>query len=128
MLYGGAALVVFVLWVYCVIDCISTDETLVRNLPKTTWLLVVIFVPTVGSVAWLALGRPTEAGFYPNQPRRSPPRFDTRPPALPPVGPEDQPGFIESIEERRLRAWENDLKRREEELRRRETGEPPEIV
>lgn len=58
---GGAVLLVF--WAWAVLDCISTDSILVRNLPKTTWLLLVLFIPTIGAVAWLLLGRPEHAGL-----------------------------------------------------------------
>ncbi len=58
---GGAALLI--LWVWAVLDCISTDSILVRNLPKITWLFLVIFIPTIGAIAWRLLGRPEHAGF-----------------------------------------------------------------
>lgn len=129
MIYGVGALLVLVLWIYCIVDCISTDETLVRNLPKLAWLFLVIILPTMGSIAWLVLGRPLGAGLYPNQPRGSggapapPPRARGGLPRQ--AGPEDSPEFIASLEERRLRAWEADLRAREEELERRRR-EPPE--
>ena len=59
------ALVALALWVYCVLDVIATEEMLIRNLPKTVWLLIVIFVPTIGALAWLMLGRPPYAGLRP---------------------------------------------------------------
>ncbi|MGH2757663.1 MAG: PLD nuclease N-terminal domain-containing protein [Actinomycetota bacterium] len=122
----------FVLWIYCVFDVISTEESLMRNLPKMVWLVIVIFVPTVGSIAWLVLGRPQNAGFAPGdttyrpEPRggrvdRSTPRSSGV------VAPDDDPRFLAQIDERtkRLQEWEEDLKRRDEELRRREEGEGP---
>lgn len=54
-------LLVGVLMIYCLIDLISTDEHAVRNLPKLVWLLLVLFFPLVGSIAWLAAGRPQRA-------------------------------------------------------------------
>jgi hypothetical protein len=126
MHYGVAGVLVLLLWIYCIVDCIGTDEVLVRNLPKVTWLFIVIILPTVGSVAWIVLGRPVEAGFQTGHPRAH------RPPArgLPPasrdaIGPEDSPGFMSSMDDRRLAAWERELRAREEELRRRERGDPP---
>jgi hypothetical protein len=43
------------------------------------------------------------------------------------IAPDDDPRFLAQIDERtkRLREWEEDLKRRDEELRRREQGEGP---
>lgn len=60
---GLGGLTMMLIWIWAVFDCISTDSILVRNLPKTTWLCLVVFVPTVGAVAWLILGRPEHAGF-----------------------------------------------------------------
>jgi hypothetical protein len=52
------SVVVFAIWVFCLVDVIGTDEVRMRHLPKLGWLLVVILLPFVGSIAWLALGRP----------------------------------------------------------------------
>lgn len=122
--FGGiAGLLLLGLWIYCVLDVISTDEMVMRNMPKIVWLVIVIFLPTVGSVAWLALGRPERAGlkpgdttYFPGTPRRS---------SRPPVGPEDSPEFMLRAGEtsKRLQRWEEDLRRREEELKRREGGD-----
>lgn len=120
------------LWIYCIFDVIASDEALARNLPKGFWLLIVIFLPDIGSLAWLLLGRPLYAGWRPGDTtRRAPKRV---------IGPEDRPDFpsarptrplpppaspapLESHEDR-LASWERDLRRREEELRRREQGDP----
>ena len=76
----------FVLWIWAVFDVIATDRALVRNLDKIMWLLLVIFIPTVGAVAWLALGRPVNAGFTPGATYTRPSRLDR---AAAPRGPED---------------------------------------
>jgi hypothetical protein len=55
-LLGGV--VTFALWVFCLVDVIGSDESRIRNLSKTIWLLLVLFFPFVGSVAWLVAGRP----------------------------------------------------------------------
>jgi len=114
---GLAGVLLLILWVYCILDVIATDEMLARNMPKMIWLLIVIFVPTVGSIAWLALGRPERAGIRPGE-------TSTRP-ARRVIGPEDSPEFMlraaQDVE--RLRLWEDDLRRREEDLKRREQGD-----
>ena len=60
MLYmdGALSLVVLALWIFCLIDVITTDEGACRNLSKTFWLVLVVFLPAVGSLAWLLAGRP----------------------------------------------------------------------
>jgi len=39
--------------VYCTLNVITTPEAEVRNLPKLLWLLIVLFFPIVGGIAWL---------------------------------------------------------------------------
>ncbi len=60
MLYmdGLLSLVILGLWVFCLIDVITTDESLCRNLGKVMWVVLVILLPLVGSLAWLIAGRP----------------------------------------------------------------------
>lgn len=132
MFFGGGllALMVLALWVYCILDVIATDDSAVRNLPKMLWLFVVIFIPTVGSVAWLILGRPQGTKFGPRDTAtRSEHRGDTpdRPQrSLRAVPPDDDPGFLAQLDERtkRLREWEDHRKRRDENGRRRDNGDP----
>ena len=55
---GAMGLVLFALWIFCLIDVITTDEVLCRNLQKTWWILIVLLLFDVGSVLWLVAGRP----------------------------------------------------------------------
>ena len=118
------------LLVYCLIDCIQSDEGSVRNLPKTMWVLLIIFLPIVGSVAWLVVGRPLGA------PTRSVPWPSTRTAGFPEherprsaMAPDDDPEFLaglaasDSRHERMLADWEAQLREREERLAR--TAEEP---
>jgi hypothetical protein len=120
--FGVVSIALLGLWLYCIFDVIASDEVLVRNLPKGLWLLIVIFLPDVGSLAWLLLGRPLYAGWRPGDTtRRTPKRV---------IGPEDRDDFPTRrppalpSREQELADWEDRLRRREEELRRREQGEP----
>ena len=125
--FGFVPLVLLALWIYCILDVIATEDSLVRNLPKPMWLLIVIFLPDIGSLAWLLLGRPMYAGWRPGDTSRRPTKRV--------IGPEDRADFpsgplrpsprpVES-RENELAAWEEQLRRREEELRRREQGDDP---
>ena len=125
-MWGFAGLAMMALWAFCVFDVIATQESMVRNLPKTLWLVIVIFVPTLGSIAWLILGRPENVRFTPGS-------TDYRAPRRP-VGPEDALDWSPSAgagasgdaeRARQLQGWEEELRRREEDLRRRE-DRPPE--
>ena len=62
MLYfdGLIGIVTFGLWIFCLVDVITTDESSCRNLPKLLWLLVVLVLPLVGSIIWLVAGRPQQ--------------------------------------------------------------------
>lgn len=151
MFYGLAFLFSLGLLVFCVLDCIA-DSSLVRNLPKTLWILLIIFLPTIGSIAWLLLGRPEKTRFYPGDTRVRPNPPAARPKR--PLGPDDDPRFLEMTRGlgtpktdvpakpshpapenqapaggehgvNDLKAWEEDLRRREEELRRKLEGEAP---
>jgi len=111
------------LLVYCLIDCIQSDEGSVRNLPKTLWVLLIIFLPIVGSVAWLVVGRPLGA------PTRSVPWPSTRTAGFPEherprtaMAPDDDPEFLAGLaasnsrHERMLADWEAQLREREQRL------------
>ena len=122
---GLLGVVLFCFWVWAVLDVIATDRILIRNLDKTIWLFLVIFVPTVGAVAWLALGRPVNAGFTPGSTASRPsgpsvtPRgledSDTWTTASTPSLPRRPDAELED-ERRRLEEWEAELERRESEL------------
>ena len=77
--FGFVPLVLLALWVYCILDVIATDDSLARNLPKGMWLLIVIFLPDIGSLAWLLLGRPLYAGWRPGDTNRRPAEAGRRP-------------------------------------------------
>ena len=116
---GLFGFLLILLWLYCIFDVISTEEFLVRSLPKMVWLLIVIMLPDIGSIAWLLLGRPEFAGWRPGDTAGRPVRRV--------VGPEDRPDFAEAkpADAERLQAWEADLLRREQELRAKKPEDPP---
>ncbi|MBT0773365.1 PLDc_N domain-containing protein [Kineosporia sp. J2-2] len=51
------------LLIFCLIDCIQTDSLLVRNLQKGWWLLLILFFPIIGPIAWLVAGRPPASAY-----------------------------------------------------------------
>jgi len=129
--FGGIGFVILLaIWLYCLLDVITTDESRVRNLPKMAWVLIVLLLFEVGAVAWLIAGRPRgRAGDVPERggSGRRPPA--PRPSGAPrgPLPPDDDPEFLAGLgrrqdeENRRmLDRWEAELRRREEDLRRRE--------
>lgn len=142
MLYGGGifGLVLIAFWVWAVLDVISTDESMCRNLPKTMWLMVVIFLSGLGALAWLLLGRPENTSLLPGstspRSRRSGPRGLEDSSRWDPPQDEgerraryaeldaelDRRLEAKRAEEQRLAEWERQLSEREAELRRGEQG------
>ncbi|WP_329220029.1 PLD nuclease N-terminal domain-containing protein [Streptomyces sp. NBC_01485] len=129
-------LLVLALWIYAFIDCLNTPEEEVRGLPKVVWVIIILLFGEVlvGPVAWLVAGKARRAptdGSTPSEWRRGR-RTEW-------VAPDDNPEFLKSLkdeapsssssedvdDEALLKDWEADLRRREEELKRRESGEDP---
>ena len=131
---GGVVAVGFlILWIYCIYDVITTDDAIIRHLPKVVWLIVVILLADIGSLLWLALGRPQVWTRQVHDPQRyGTNRLRTFPPtSVGPTVPALDDGSLDHLspivrpreEQTRLHMWEAQLKRREEELRRRELGD-----
>ncbi|MET0468516.1 MAG: PLDc N-terminal domain-containing protein [Aeromicrobium sp.] len=130
-LFGSVgSLVVLALWVFCLVDVITSDEHACRNLPKTMWLILVILLPLVGSVAWLMAGRPATTG--PDLPYKGNtsasvaaskfPEYD-RPGRHIPADPESDEEFLRRLRERaeeQRRAYREQQRR----LRDAQEGEP----
>ncbi|MGN9914004.1 PLD nuclease N-terminal domain-containing protein [Phytohabitans sp. LJ34] len=124
-LYVLLFLVQIVLAVIALISCLSAEEDEIRALPRLVWVLIILFFPLIGSIAWFLAGRPARerapgGGWHVggHEPRRRP------------AAPDDDPEFLNSLDagtsqqDRELfEKWEEDLRRREDELRRRDTGE-----
>jgi hypothetical protein len=47
-----------VLLVFALIDCLSTDRHALRGLPKSVWILAIIFLSPIGAIGYLIAGRP----------------------------------------------------------------------
>lgn len=116
-----------ILAVCALISCLSADENGIRALPRFAWVLVILFFPLLGSIAWFFAGRPTTAA-HPGAPGG---RTAKGPGRRQPVAPDDDPEFLTSLaaeqakKDRELfERWEEDLRRREGEIRRRETDDP----
>jgi hypothetical protein len=56
-MYLLAAVLPVVLIIAALVDIITRDESLVKHLPKTLWVVLVIFLPLVGSIIWFIVGR-----------------------------------------------------------------------
>jgi hypothetical protein len=120
---GAVGVALFFLWLYCIFDAITAEATLVRNLPKMFWIFLVIILFDVGSIMWLIAGRPRaegRPGGMPYKGNSGGPERSARRSRSGPVAPDDDPQFLASLDRTHLSAWEQDLKRREDDLRRRD--------
>jgi hypothetical protein len=117
---GVLSFVVLGLWIFCLIDVITTDEGACRNLGKTVWLLLVLFLPAIGSIAWLVAGRPQGAPDLPYKGNTGPafPEYD-RPGRYVDPDPERDEAYLRSLRKRA----EEQRRAYQEQQRRRELGE-----
>ena len=127
---GLVGLLLIGLWIFCILDVIATDASLCRNLPKMVWLGIVFFLPDIGSVCWLLLGRPEKTRLRPGDTNYRRPVTSSR--RI--TAPDDDDAYLQNLspivrereEQARLKMWEAQLRRREEELRRKENeGDNP---
>ncbi|MFE9912681.1 PLD nuclease N-terminal domain-containing protein [Streptomyces clavifer] len=128
------------LTIYAFIDCLNTPEDEVKHLPKVAWVFIILLFWIVGPIVWLAAGRKraSSGGRAPSEWHRG--RRSTW------VAPDDNPDFLKSLKDEKtdagkpdagkpeagksdaakdesaLKDWEADLRRREEEIERREGG------
>ncbi len=118
---GLVFFVLFALWVWAIFDCIATDSALCRNLPKMVWLLLILFLPSIGALAWLLLGRPPRASWRPGSTDYSSSRG--------PVGLEDHPRYSSTLAitdrrseelDQQLAKWEAEQAARQREIEERE--------
>jgi hypothetical protein len=119
-------LVPLALVIFAFIDCLNTPEDEVKHLPKIAWVFIILLFWIVGPIVWLVAGKNRQlaaGGGTPSEWHRGH-RAQY-------VAPDDNPEFLKSLaqenkkEEQLLKNWEADLRRREEELRRKEHGEEP---
>ncbi|MCW2671512.1 MAG: hypothetical protein JWP14_101 [Frankiales bacterium] len=121
---GALAIVLTLFWVYTILDVITTDEGRMRNLPKLTWVFIVILLFEIGALAWWVAGRPQ--GAERSLPYKGntgiPPEYD-RPGRATAQHPDDDAAFLAQL---RARAEEQRKKAAEQaRLLRKQEDEPP---
>ena len=45
------------LCIAALVDCITREDWQVKHLPKIAWILLIVFLPLIGSIVWFAAGR-----------------------------------------------------------------------
>jgi membrane-associated phospholipid phosphatase len=129
-LYSLFMLIDLALLVVALIDCLSAEELAIRALPRVAWVFLILLFSPIAAVAWFVAGRPARPVRLSNgttwRPGSGFPESE-RPRPSRPVAPDDDPEYLGRLaashrqDEELLRNWEADLRRREEELRRRST-------
>lgn len=70
--------------IYALVDCIQTDQSKVRGIPKVFWIILIVLITYVGPIAWLIAGKERKLPGGRNQSRG-------------PLGPDDDPDFLRGI-------------------------------
>lgn len=102
MIRAVPVLLLLLVEIFCVIDIIQSREDEVRKLPKTAWVLLVLFFPLIGIVAWLAVGRPRSGPrgrSHFDRPMPQYPEYD-RPGRAAGVSTESDENFLRQVRER----------------------------
>lgn len=123
-------LVPLVLGIFCLVEAISSRDDEVRHLSRVWWILLILFFPFVGSIAWLAAGRPVRAprrhGHYERSASEFP-EYD-RPGRFAAANPEADDEFLRKVreraEEQRRRDRERKAAEREAEARLQAEARP----
>jgi hypothetical protein len=90
------ALVATVFWVFTIVDCAVQPATRHRGVSKPVWILIVVVLPVLGGILWLAVGRTRKSAIA----RRK--------------APDDDPDFLGRIgtisdQDERIRRMEEEL-------------------
>ncbi|MBX3098845.1 MAG: PLDc_N domain-containing protein [Salinibacterium sp.] len=51
------SLLLLAVMIFSIVDAITSDSWRVRYMPKVAWVLLIVFLPLIGSILWLALGK-----------------------------------------------------------------------
>lgn len=116
------------LMIFALVDVITSEEWQIRHLPKVLWILLIIFLPLIGSIIWIAVGKDrsstggstgrsssTSLGSF-GDPARSPSRQAARNPEVPV---DDDEAIEREIAYHEKQA---EIRRLEAELRRKRDG------
>ncbi len=86
MLRVAGIIVLLAVYIWFMVDVVSSPRSSVRNLPKGIWLLIVVFVPIIGGGLWVLFGRTKPIGGG-RRLRRMP------------SAPDDDPRFLAKLDE-----------------------------
>jgi hypothetical protein len=119
------SVVVFVVWVFTLVDLAQSPGHRVRTLPKVAWVVVVLLFPVLGSAAWFVLGRPQTARRQPGAYERHAPTFPEydRPGRAAAIDPEKDDEFLKQVRDRAEAQRKRFAEEKKREAQRREAQE-----
>ncbi|SED57671.1 PLD nuclease N-terminal domain-containing protein [Ruania alba] len=82
-------LAVLALTVYSVIDCVGGEEERRKGIPTWLWVTLIIALPVLGAIIWLAVSRSPGASGRPARPQRTQP-----------LAPDDDAAFLADLDRR----------------------------
>ena len=109
--------IVFVVWVYTLVNVAMTPSAAVRTLPKVAWVVLVLIFPILGTAGWFIFGRPNAASLRRSAYERATPEFPEydRPGRAAAVDPEKDAEFL-----RQIRAKAEEQRRRYEQAKKQQ--------
>jgi hypothetical protein len=122
-MFALVPLLIFVLVLVALVDIIIRADGQVKYLPKVVWVLLVVFLPLIGSALWFAIGREyapaVDRGPFGDPRRREPRPSGHGLPSGRPKSTEEQLAELEDEIERyeteaRISQLEAELKRKRE--------------
>ena len=104
-----------VLLVYCLVHVITSSADEVRNLPRWAWILLILFFPLVGGIAYLIAGRPISQAPAAWSPGAGFPEAERPHPSTSDIDEALAADLarLDREHEESLRRWEADLRKRE---------------
>jgi hypothetical protein len=125
------SVIVFAVWVYTLVDVVTTPTNAVRNLPKVAWVILVLLFPLLGTAGWFIFGRPEGAARRSAHERATPefPEYD-RPGRAAAADPAKDEEFLRQIrakaEEQRRRYEQSKKAEAEREAQQKQKPQQPE--
>jgi hypothetical protein len=67
------SLLLLAVMIFAIVDAVTSDNWRIRFMPKVAWVLLIVFLPLIGSILWFVLGKertaPVDRGSF-GDPRR----------------------------------------------------------
>ncbi|MDR3359455.1 MAG: PLDc N-terminal domain-containing protein [Bifidobacteriaceae bacterium] len=112
------------LMIYAIVDCAADDDVERTSVPKILWILIILFLPIAGPIAWLAVAKIGKPRRYPPAPGAGPDwsgGYQRRPA---PLAPDDNPEYLRRLADEQARKdRERRRKERKDRDQRDESGE-----